>query len=78
VPAEPDAARAERIARAITARIDADGYPHLTSTDPAVPLDADYRAGPDARRVLDAAVVAGDRSIPRSSAGAGFPRPILS
>jgi hypothetical protein len=42
VLAEPDAARAERVARAITARIDADGYPHLTSTDPAVPLDADW------------------------------------
>jgi hypothetical protein len=39
---EPDAALAERVARAINSSVDADGYPRLASTDPEVPLDADW------------------------------------
>ena len=38
----PDVGRAERVARAISASVDADGYPRLVTTDPRVPLDRDW------------------------------------
>jgi hypothetical protein len=38
----PDAKRAERVGRAISSSVDADGYPRLASTDPGVPLDSDW------------------------------------
>jgi hypothetical protein len=37
-----DADRAERVARAISSSVGADGYPRLASTDPRVPLDSDW------------------------------------
>jgi hypothetical protein len=40
--AAPAARLAERVGRAITSRVDADGYPRLASTDPAVPLHYDW------------------------------------
>ena len=39
---EPDAALAERIARALSWSVDEDGYPRLASTDPEVPVDVDW------------------------------------
>jgi hypothetical protein len=42
VMSEPDAARAERVARALRWSVDEDGYPRLASTDPDVPVDADW------------------------------------
>jgi len=42
VLSEPDPNRAERVGRAISSSVDADGYPRLASTDPAVPLDSDW------------------------------------
>lgn len=39
---EPDADLAERVARALSWSVDEDGYPSLASTDPEVPVDADW------------------------------------
>jgi hypothetical protein len=39
---EPDARRAERVGRAISASVDADGYPRLASADPGVSLYFDW------------------------------------
>jgi hypothetical protein len=39
---EPDAALAERVARALSWSVDEDGYPRLASTDPDVPVDVDW------------------------------------
>jgi hypothetical protein len=39
---EPDAALAERVARALRWSVGDDGYPRLASTDPEVPVDADF------------------------------------
>jgi hypothetical protein len=52
----PDARLAERLARALKSSVDEDGYPRLTSTDPEVPLHADWDsvrlwvAGPEAQK----------------------------
>ena len=43
---EPDAARAERVARVLRWRVDADRYPRVVSTDRGVPVDVDW-AGVD-------------------------------
>ena len=39
---EPEAALAERVARAVSWSVDQEGYPRLTSTDPEVPVDVDW------------------------------------
>jgi hypothetical protein len=45
---EPDATRAERVARALRWSVDDDQYPRVVSTDRAVPVDVDW-AGVDLR-----------------------------